>query len=438
MSHNFKALTSGAFVAILSAAGALNAQEPDQVTAADLANARPRFDIPPATTKTPRSGLMKSTVQGIDSLQTFDGVYSVFGYDSSGFPRTSWSYTMVGNSPEKGQTTAFGSPVIPVSLLMLNADGSPRYVKGQLLYSDADQYVSKVLHSPIFAKYQYSSSKTPTQFIDAVQRAEFWSQIQGDEEDAAAVAQTESSETSSGRGWHTLLGPEVKAGRLMLLPFGSYQFALNPDGSCCSFVLVDINTFGQLLFPPTYPVDGSTVVGAAELAGDITTKEISSFLFPNTFLYFNGNPKDCCVLGFHSYDFEPGIPENGNLPRLYVLNYSSWISTGIFGDAVGDVTALSHELAEIANDPFVDNLTPWWLAPNGNCQNNLEVGDVVEGLPNATYPIKLHGFNYHPQNEALLPWFEFQPVSSAIDHAYSYPNTGLLTALSPVLKPGCK
>ncbi len=67
------------------------------------------------------------------------------------------------------------------------------------------------------------------------------------------------------------------------------------------------------------------------------------------------------------------------------MNYSSWISPGLFGAAFTDITALSHEIAETYNDPLVSfdgvhNITPWWLAPNGLCQNNLETGDVVEGL----------------------------------------------------------
>jgi hypothetical protein len=144
------------------------------------------------------------------------------------------------------------------------------------------------------------------------------------------------------------------------------------------------------------------------------------------------------VGGFHSYDYEPGIPSNGNLQREYVLNYSSWITPGLFGESDTDIVALSHELAETFNDPFIDNVTPWWLAPNGLCQDNLEVGDVTEGLPNDSYPIKLNGFTYHPQNEALLPWFEFRSPSNAIDHAYSYPNTGVVTALSPLEKTSCK
>jgi hypothetical protein len=205
--------------------------------------------------------------------------------------------------------------------------------------------------------------------------------------------------------------------------------------------LIDVNEFVNLLFPVD-PADTITPVGAAENAGDITTQDISTFLFPNTYLYF-GNPNNCCVLGFHTYDFEPGDDNNGNKEKRYVMNYSAYISPGLFGSGFVDVTALSHEIAEIFNDPFVvsdgkHNLTPWWLAPNGNCQDSLEVGDVIEGLPRATFPIKMNGRTYHPQNEALLPWFEFESPSSAIHGAYSYPDETTLTALSPIELPGCQ
>lgn len=95
--------------------------------------------------------------------------------------------------------------------------------------------------------------------------------------------------------------------RTMILLQGTYRFALNAEGSCCAFVLVDINTFSNALFP-SVPTDTTTPVGAAENAGDIHTQDISTFVFPNTFLYFNGDPSQCCVLGFHSYDLEPGDP----------------------------------------------------------------------------------------------------------------------------------
>ena len=84
-----------------------------------------------------------------------------------------------------------------------------------------------------------------------------------------------------------------------------------------------------------------------------------------------------------------------------------------------DVLGLSHEISETYNDPFVafdgvHNVTPWWLSPNGNCADILEVGDVIEGLPRQAFPMTMpNGFTYHPQNEALLQWFQFQSPSTA-------------------------
>jgi hypothetical protein len=90
-------------------------------------------------------------------------------------------------------------------------------------------------------------------------------------------------------------------------------------------------------------------------------------------------------------------------------------------------------MAETFNHPLVavvNNLdvTPWWLSggAGGLCQNNLEVGDVVEVLANPTVPITMNGMTYHPQTEALLQWFESNGTSNAIDGAFSYPDETVL------------
>jgi hypothetical protein len=85
----------------------------------------------------------------------------------------------------------------------------------------------------------------------------------------------------------------------------------------------------------------------------------------------------------------------------------------------------------------VNNATPIWVGPNGLCQNNLETGDVVEGLPNATFPMTIGGFTYHPQNEALLQWFAGVTPSSALGGAYSYPDTSVLTSPAVSLYSDC-
>lgn len=78
------------------------------------------------------------------------------------------------------------------------------------------------------------------------------------------------------------------------------------------------------------------------------------------------------------------------------------------------------------------------LAFASSMRAQVEVGDVIEGLPGQVFPITMpNGFTYHPQNEALLQWFEFQSPSTAINGAYSYPDITTLTALSAVQKAGC-
>ncbi|HYK48556.1 MAG TPA: hypothetical protein VEU94_02440 [Terriglobales bacterium] len=400
--------------AVLFAAAFSFAQNSRQLPADHLLkHAHPRY-LKPAPRGHVAPGLAHG-IPGIDSLTNWNGSYHAIGFDHSGNLRKTWYYNMVGNKPERGGTTTIHAPVVPVSLDLLNPDGSV------FLHYDPQPFILPALQSPLFQNSTFTSSPIPTQITDAVQRAEFFNTMAPD--------------------WHTMLYASLKQERTMKVPADSYFYSLKNNGKCCRFVLIDINAFFNLLFPAD-PADTVTPIGAAENAGDITTQDISTFLFPNTYLYF-GTPDQCCVLGFHTYDFEPGDDANGNKEKRYVVNYSAYISPGLFGSAFTDVTALSHEIAEIFNDPFVvsdgkHNLTPWWLAPNGNCQDDLEVGDVIEGLPRATFPVKMNGRTYHPQNEALLQWFEFESPSSAIHGAYSYPDETTLTALSPIELPGCQ
>ena len=227
----------------------------------------------------------------------------------------------------------------------------------------------------------------------------------------------------------------------MEVPYGSWTFFIDNNNNPVLFAL-DADEFSNLFFPVV--VDNSTVIGAAELAGDITTKDLPTFLFDNIVLYV-GNPANCCIIGFHTYDCEPGDSKNGNRDRRYVLNYSSWISPGLFLFGFQDITPLSHEINETFHDPFVNNATPWWLSIDpftggGNCQNNLETGDVVEVLSSLspTYSIAMNNRTYHPQNEANFNWFARQSPSKANLGAYSFPDEDTLTTLSPGnLLPGC-
>jgi hypothetical protein len=362
----------------------------------------------------------------VDSVPNFNGQFFAFGYLPNGAANHHWYLNTVGNPPQMGKTTTIDAPIQPVTVELDDENGHLRFDHGKPLISAATQYVPLVLASPVFAKFKYSSGAAPTQFSDAVHRAEYYHKMKSN--------------------WHTLLAPSVLPAVTVHIkqsatcPSGpnnagcNYFYALNGDGTCCAFILV--NDAG-----PDFVFDTAL---SGVIAGDIrtnaiTTKDISSFLFNNVFL-FDGDTSQGCALGFHSYLFDSST----KVESRWVFDFASWISPDLFGPTFTDVTGMSHEISEIYDDPFVvsdgvHNLTPWWLAPNGECGNVRETGDVIEGLPNATNAmVGSNGFTYHPQNEALLQWFEFKDPSNAIDGAYSYPNENVLQSPSSVQLPGCQ
>jgi hypothetical protein len=351
---------------------------------------------------------------GLTTVPTFTGEwFAQAGPASQGLQL--WRYAMMGNDPAYGGTTHIPARIAEISLQLLNADGS---VFKTVPFAP---FETPSLNSPNFENASYSSSPNPTQFADAVQRAEFFSTM------------------ANNPPWHTLLDATVVDRVTITVP--RFVFVQLSNGT-----VIQVRSY----FTGT-AADGSTFVEMLNLlfnfffdnavvneinGGNFQTDSLNLTLFPNTFLFsLNVNnpntPGSCCVLGFHTYFFQAGsVPQ----PR-WLTDYASWISPGLFRGGFQDVTAYSHEISETFNDPFLDNATPSWQFPGQPptskvCQANLEVGDVIEVLANATFPVTIkesgQTFTYHPQNEALLQWFEMGPGSNAIGGAFSYPDTTLL------------
>lgn len=349
-------------------------------------------------------------ITGLVTIPTFTGAFAAQAGPSLGnvFP-----FVMMGNDPLVGGTTNIPTKMTEVSLQLLNADGSIFTTVPFAPFEDA------TTDSPNFANAAYNSSGPKTQFADAIQRAEFFNMMK--------------------QNWHTELQPTIVNRITIQVPFfvnvrlangniiqaRSYFAGTASDGS--TFVLM-LN----LLFNFFYD---NAVVNDIN-ANNFTTDAVNVDMFPNTFLFsLNVNnpnvPGGCCVLGFHTYFFEGGVTPQ---PRWISL-FASFISPGLFGAGFQDVTGLSHEISESFNDPFINNTVPTWQFPgqpanSTACQGNLETGDPVEVLSTATIPLTLKEkqeiFTFHPQNEALLQWFEMGTTSNAIDGAFSYPNETVL------------
>ncbi len=350
---------------------------------------------------TPKGG----TIDGLDTVATFGGAFAAQAGPDQG---NVFKFTMMGNHPLAGGTTVIPAKLDFVSLVLLNADGST------LTTVPFAPFEERLLESPNFEPLDYRSGRN-IEYADAIHRAQFFNRM--------------------GRDWHTVLVPHVVNRVTITVP---------------RFVNIRLSD-GTIIQARSYfagtAADGSTFVLMLDLlfnfffdnevvnqinAGNFVTKGLNTTMFPNTFLFSlnvaNPNaPGGCCVLGFHTFFEDPtAVPQ----PR-WVTQFASWISPGIFGAGFEDVTAFSHETSEAFANPFIDNDTPIWQFPgqpanSTACQGNLEEGDPIEVLANATIPITVKerhfNFTYHPQIIPLLQWFEMGTTSNAIDGAFSFPD----------------
>jgi hypothetical protein len=356
------------------------AEPPTRVDQAFLQNLRTEFQRSHTLSPGVLAALNTGKAEGASGLAQINSIPhwdSFFMYQGTGYP-----YSMAGGNPVNGGITHIPTAVVPVNLF---------FQKNNLTLA-AGPILGDALNSPDFRKAVYGTGNT--EFSDAIQRAEFSSVM--------------------GNDWHTIITPPRRIPAMTIsVPANRGALFVAPSGAV--FGLVEAGFFQAQL--------NTVITNAGFQPG-----ELAMVITNDAFLYF-GTHANCCVIGFHTAFETGGIPPVHDVQTLY---WASWIAPGIFGGGFEDVTAISHEIAEWENDPFINNLTPPWQFPGvpGSCQGNLETGDPVEVLANATFPVTLHGFVYHPQTEALFQWFTREVPSSAFGGAYSYPDMTALTAPS--------
>jgi hypothetical protein len=128
------------------------------------------------------------------------------------------------------------------------------------------------------------------------------------------------------------------------------------------------------------------------------------------------------MVGYHN-----ALPTTNAQGKTVIQTYAwgTYNDPGMFSVPVQDIMALSHEISEWYNDPFVDNVIPTWRvpgAPQYGCSNGLEVGDPLVGV---TFTVN----GYHPQDEAFFSWFAKQVPSVGIAGQFTY--LGMFSGPSP-------
>ncbi len=303
-------------------------------------------------------------------------------------------------------TNTVGLSVDPKTLIVSTGPGTttfdPTAPDKACLGKTNNVPVKLVKESPLFHSAIFDFGGTlvgTTQYVDAFQRGSFWQVVGPD-----------------GGGYHVLFDPVTTLKAIAINVPAKYGTTLPGADfpTCDPIAIVDINWFDNYLTGTLLPALVSQGVNPATVPLFLLGNVVTSLKVTDL--------NQCCIAGYHSIN---GFP-------IQTYSVGQFDTTGIFGAAFEDTSTLSHELAELVNDPFTDNPTPAWGGLGqvvGSCQNNLEVGDP---LSNTTAPpiVMPNGFTYHLQELAFFSWF-FGSPSIGI-HGWFSNNGTFLSDAGPV------
>jgi hypothetical protein len=319
-----------------------------------------------------------------------------------------YGYNMVGADPNSCSGSACSVTVeTDITPLIVNVGG--------LTFSGSD-VLAATLASPQFALNDYGSTPFATAGAPNVPRGPGGLLSQNDAgvqlqlQDATMRAQF--NKTGAGSNYHLRLHPNVLPPVTINVP--QNQGVLLQSGRGVVFADVNISWW------------------AAQIQNLETTADpthLPLYLTDNVLLHIGQDVTNCCVIGFHGTR-AAGLGggnggSNGNA-KVQTFAWASYVQPGIYARpnggtdwALQDIHAVSHEIAEWADDPFVNNFVEPWLtptAPQYGCTGILETGDPVVAIgfakgtntfeqgPNPDGSQSADGF-YHPEDEVFLPWF---------------------------------
>jgi len=350
---------------------------------------------------------LTTTEGGADVLPTTKTVAHWFGQTRDPNNGVTYGYNMVGANPNTC-TGAACDATVQVDITPITV------VLGSYTFS-GDSVLNATLASPEFALNDYGSTPFATAGASNVPRGPGGPLSQNDAgnrlqlQDATMRAQFNKTGASS---YHLRLQPNVLPGVMIDVPSNQGTVIVSGRG----VLGADINISWW-----------SAQIKNLETTADPT--HLPLYLTDNVFLHIGKDINNCCVIGYHGTKASGvgngSANSNGNAP-VQTFAWASYVRPGFYSRPAGgtdwalqDIHAISHEIAEWADDPFVNNWVEPWLtptAPQYGCTNILETGDPVVAIgfaegtntfaqganPNGTQ--SADGY-YHPEDEVFLPWF---------------------------------
>jgi len=356
----------------------------------------------PAPLVVPDSALhaMSTTVGGAKPQPSTRTVTHFFRTAVNPLAATTFGFNMVGQDPALLRSTTITVDVTPLNV---NVGGAT--------FNGTD-ILQPTLNSPVFTNNDYASTQFVSDPAVANGHATGGSLSPGNPSNQLEDATMRSQFNEQGTGYHLLLNP-------VLHP----SITINVPGSQGTLIQTARGVVAGDVDATWWSTRIQNLNNSLSYA-DPTHLQL--YLTDNVMLFTMDNPLSCCVIGFHGASEVVGHGTgsghgNGNQP-IQTFAWASYVTPGFFNPqrawTLQDIDPLSHEISEWADDPFINNFVQPWTSPAiaSACSNVLETGDPVVGVgftketntfrqgptPNGTQVAD--GF-YHPEDEALLPWF---------------------------------
>lgn len=343
---------------------------------------------------------LTTTIAGADVLPTSKTVAHWWGSTVDPNNGTTYGYNMVGADPNNCSGDACSTTIeVDITPIIVNVGG---------LTFDGTNVLNATLNSPQFALNDYTTTSFATDSTGAKGAGGALSTDNANVQLQDATMRSQFNQTGSS-SYHVILHPNVLPAVTFTVP--QNQGTLLQSARGVIFADIDIGWW-------------SSQVKNLETQADPT--HLPLYLTDNVMLYLSNNPFVCCVIGYHgtkATGVGNGNAKNNGSAPVQTFAWASYVEPGLFNPnrdwALQDIHAISHEIAEWADDPFVNNFVEPWLtptAPQYGCTGVLETGDPVVGIgfamgtntfaqgPNPNGSQSADGY-YHPEDEALLPWF---------------------------------
>jgi hypothetical protein len=352
-----------------------------------------------------------ATIGGSQVLPTDRTIPHWFGSTTDPHNGVTYGYSMVGSDPNACSGAACSTTIeADITPIVVNIDGRT---------FDGNSILAGTLASPQFANNDYGSTSAATipscgpntalckGLGGVLSQTQTGQQLQL--QDATMRSQFNKGLTSN---YHVILHPNVMPTVTIDVP--NNQGVLLQSGRGVVFADISISWWAAQI---------------QNLESKADPTHLPIYLTDNVLLHIGPNVFNCCVIGFHgtkASGYRLGNGKSNGNTKMQTFAWASWVQPGIYARpnggtdwALQDIHALSHEIAEWADDPFVDNTVEPWLtptAPQYGCTGILETGDPVVAIgfskgtnttdqtvnPNGT--ISYDG-TYHPEDEVFLPWF---------------------------------